>query len=139
VNPPIDVLKSTPLVMATAAEQTSLDALRWLLEKGANPNAESINGDRPLDWASYRTDQSRIDLLKRYGAKPGAVARGGTYPQPEGVADARTALSRSAALLLLSAPVVFKKRACITCHNQTLLTQVGVAARQKGIPVDNVY
>jgi ankyrin repeat protein len=38
VNARIDVLKSTPLVMATAAEQTSLDTLTWLLEKGANPN-----------------------------------------------------------------------------------------------------
>ena len=38
VNAPIKVLKSTPLLMATAAEQTRPDSLRWLLDKGADPN-----------------------------------------------------------------------------------------------------
>jgi ankyrin repeat protein len=137
VNAPIEVLKSTPLVLATAAEQTSLDTLQWLLDKGANPNAESINGDRPLDWASYLNDQRRIELLKRYGAQPGRATRAVTYPAPDGVPNVRTALGRSAALLLSTGPVVFKNRACITCHNQTLPVQVGVIARQKGIPVDD--
>ena len=76
VNAPIKVLKSTPLLMATAAEQTRPDSLRWLLDKGADPNVEGTDGDRALDWASYRADQNRIDLLKRYGAKPGTVEPG---------------------------------------------------------------
>jgi hypothetical protein len=122
--------------MATAAERTRLDALKWLLDKGADPNAEAINGDRALDWASYRADQSRIDLLKRYGAKPGAATRAVSFPSPEGTNDARAALQKSVALLLPTAPAVFKARACITCHNQALPMQVSAAARQKGIPID---
>ena len=137
VNAPINVLKSTALLMATSAEQTRPETLTWLLEKGADPNAEGTNGDRALDWATYRADQSRIDLLNRYGAKAGAATRAVSYPAPEGTNDARVALERSAALLLSIAPVVFKVRGCITCHNQTLPMQVAAAARQKGIPIDD--
>jgi ankyrin repeat protein len=137
VNAPINVIKSTPLLMATAAEQTHPDALRWLLDKGADPNAEGINGDRALDWASYRADQTRIDLLKRYGAKPGASTRALSYPPPEGIKNASAALERSVRLLLSTAPTVFKARACITCHNQTLPMQVAAVARQKGVLIDN--
>ena len=118
VNAPIKVLKSTPLLMATAAEQTRPDSLRWLLDKGADPNVEGTDGDRALDWASYRADQNRIDLLKRYGAKPGTSARAVTYPLPEGTHDAHAALEKSVALLLSTGPAVFKARGCITCHNQ---------------------
>jgi ankyrin repeat protein len=100
--------------MATASEQTRPDVLRWLLDKGADPNAEGANGDRALDWASYRADKSRIDLLERYGAKPGAATRAVSYPLPKGATDARAALERSVALLLSTAPAVFKARARIT-------------------------
>jgi hypothetical protein len=143
VNAPINAvvgtleLKSTALLMATSAERTRPETLAWLLEKGADPNVEGTNGNRALDWAMYRADQSRIDLLNRYGAKTGAATRAHRYPAPEGINDARVALERSAALLLSVAPVVFKVRSCITCHNQTLPMQVAAAARQKGIPIDD--
>ena len=95
VNARIVALKSTPLIMATAAEQTRPETLKWLLDKGADPNAKGIDGDRALDWAIYRADQGRIDLLKRYGANPGAATRVTSYPPPEGVADPRAAVERS--------------------------------------------
>ncbi len=136
VNARISFLKSTPLIAAAAAEQTHPDVIKWLLDKGADPNAESIDGDTPLDWASYREEQRRIDVLKGYGAKHGARSRAASYPPPEGAPDARTALSRSAALLPRIGPVVFKNKGCISCHHQTLPMQAVMAARQKGIAVD---
>jgi ankyrin repeat protein len=136
VNARIVALTSTPLIMATAAEQTRTETLKWLLDKGADPNAKGIDGDRALDWAIYRADQGRIDLLKRYGANPGAATRVTSYPPPEGVADPRAAVERSVSLLLATAPVVFQTRHCITCHNQTLPVQAAMVARQKGIPID---
>jgi ankyrin repeat protein len=136
VNARISFLKSTPLIAAAAAEQTHPDVMKWLLDKGADPNVESIDGDRPLDWASYREEQSRIDVLKGYGAKHGARSRAASYPAPEGAPDARTALSRSATLLPRIGPVVFKNKGCISCHNQTLPMQAVMAALQKGIAVD---
>ena len=37
--------------------------MKLLLEKGADPNAEDTDGERPLDWAVYRQDQARIARL----------------------------------------------------------------------------
>ena len=50
--------------------------------------------------------------------------------------DAKFLSMRLVALLLPTAPVVFKTRACITCHNQALPMQVAAVVRQKGIPID---
>lgn len=44
----------TPLMTASASEQATPAALQMLLEKGADPNAEDSEGERPLDWATYR-------------------------------------------------------------------------------------
>src|ERR1700690_1828023 len=60
----------TPLMTAASSEQSSPAPLKVLLEKGADPNAEDIEGERPLDWAVYRQDKERIALLQQYGAKP---------------------------------------------------------------------
>ena len=116
-------------IMATAAEQTRPETLKWLLEKGADPNAEGIDGDRALDWAFYRADQSRIDLLKRYGANPGAATKVSSYPPPEGVATIpRVAVERSVALLLATAPVVFQNP-CLHHVSQPIPTDSGCNGR----------
>jgi hypothetical protein len=47
-------------------------------------NSEDIDGERALDWAMYRPDQRRIEVLKQYGAEPGSGLRHQTYPAPEG-------------------------------------------------------
>ena len=41
----------TALMTATASEQAGAATVKLLLEKGADPNAEDIDGERPLDWA----------------------------------------------------------------------------------------
>src|ERR1051325_11430045 len=110
--------------MAYAAERTRLETLRWSRDKAADPNAEGSDGDRPWDWAMYRADQDRSQLFRRFGAKPGAAKRAAAYATPEGVTDSRSALKRSAALLLSAAPSVFKAKACVSCHNQLLPLQV---------------
>jgi ankyrin repeat protein len=128
----------TPLMTAAASEQSSPATLKVLLEKGADPNAEDIEGERPLDWAVYRQDQERIALLQQYGAKPGHGPRQEVYPGPDGdgSVDARTAVSRGLALLLPTAPLVFEKRGCVTCHSQALPGQLAAVARSKGLMVN---
>ena len=138
VNGKLLPYQRTPLMTAAASEQSTPATLKLLLEKGADPNAEDIEGERPLDWAIYRADQARIDLLRQYGAKPGHGPRQEVYPAPEagGIADARTSLNRAVALLLPTAPLVFEKRGCVTCHSQALPGQLAAVARAKGIAVN---
>jgi ankyrin repeat protein len=129
--------KRSALMTAAASEQSTPASLKLLLEKGADPNAEDIEGERPLDWATYRQDQARIDVLRQYGAEPGHGPRQETYPPAgEGIADPRVSLTRSVALLLPTAPAVFEKRGCVTCHSQALPGQVAAVARSKGIAVN---
>jgi uncharacterized protein len=52
--------KRTALMTASSSEQSTPATLKLLLEKGANPNAEDIDGERPLDWATYRHDQGMV-------------------------------------------------------------------------------
>src|SRR5262249_43614861 len=51
-------------------------------------------------------------------------------------ADARTSVARSVALMLPSGPAVFQKRACISCHQQTMPAMAAAFTRDRGIPID---
>lgn len=125
----------TALMTAASSEQATPATLKTLLEKGADSNAEDSEGERPLDWAMYRHDKGRIDVLEQYGAKRGKGPRQQVYPAPEPQtnADPRVVLSRSVALLLSAAPSVFQKRGCISCHSQALPAELAAVARRKGV------
>ncbi len=136
INVPRKPFGRTPLINATASEQADASTLKLLLERGADPNLADDDGETALNWAVHRADQAKIDVLKQYSAKLGTTVRNKDYPKPEGVADARTSLARSAALLQSIGPPVFQKHGCITCHNQSIPAQVAAAARERGIPVN---
>src|ERR1700722_1802212 len=128
----------TALMTATASEQAGAATVKLLLEKGADPNAEDIEGERPLDWALYRADRDKIAALEQFGATRGHGPRQKTYPNPEagGIADARTSVERAVNLLLPAAPVGHHKRACISCHSQALVAMAAAEARKKGIGIN---
>ena len=126
----------TPLINAASSEFAGAATLKLLLEKGADPNLPDNDGERPLDWAMHRADQAKIDVLKQFGAKDAETPRDKTYPNPDGVSDARSSLARSVTLLMSTAQVAFQQRACITCHNQSMPAQVAAAARERGIRVN---
>ena len=128
----------TALMTATASEQSGAAIVKLLLEKGADPNAEDIDGERPLDWALYRADRDKIAVLEQFGATRGHGPRQKTYPNPEagGIADARISVERAVNLLLPAAPVGYQKRACISCHSQALVAMAAAEARKKGIAIN---
>jgi ankyrin repeat protein len=128
----------TALMTATASEQSGATLVKLLLEKGADPNAEDADGERPLDWALYRADREKIAVLEQHGAARGHGPRQKTYPSPEagGIADPRISVERAVNLLLPTAPVGFQKRACISCHSQALVAMAAAEARKKGIAVN---
>jgi ankyrin repeat protein len=128
----------TALMTATASEQAGAATVKLLLEKGADPNAEDIEGERPLDWALYRADRDKIAALEQFGATRGHGPRQKTYPAPEagGISDPRISVERAVNLLLPAAPVGYQKRGCISCHSQALVAMAAAEARKKGIAVN---
>jgi len=127
----------TPLMRAAASELAGAKTLQLLLERGANPNAESAEGERALDWATYRGDRAKIAVLETAGATRGQGPRRQPLParSGNGISDPRLSVGRSVSLLLKSAPPMFQQRRCYTCHHNTAPAEAAALARRKGIPV----
>src|SRR5215467_3860693 len=66
--------------LSDAAKNGDREALRSLLQKGANVNATEGDGSTALHWASYRDDLDAADLLIRAGAKVNAANDLGATP-----------------------------------------------------------
>lgn len=128
---------TTPLLTATSSEFAGAETLRILLEHGADPNVQDTEGEKPLDWATYRADLAKIAVLEKYGATRGAGPRRQPPPPPSdgGIADARLSVDRSVALLLKSSQGMFEGRRCFTCHHNAVPAEAAALARRKGIQV----
>jgi ankyrin repeat protein len=128
----------TPLMNAVTSEAEGADTLKLLLEKGANPNAEMTEGERPLDWAIYKGDRGKIQILEQYGAMRGRGPRRDEIapPSPGGISDARVSLGRSLSRLTEVAPKFRDQATCISCHHNAMPALAAATARRKGIEID---
>jgi ankyrin repeat protein len=63
-----------------AARNTDREAVRALLEQGADANRADLDGTTALHWASYRDDVETADLLIRAGASVNAANDLGATP-----------------------------------------------------------
>lgn len=138
VNGKVGPYGGTPLMRAVSSELATADAVKLLLERGANPNAESSEGERPLDWAIYRGDRAKIAVLEKYGATRGRGPRHEPAVAPPITArttDPRVSVARSVALLLKTSPPMYERRQCYTCHHNTVPAETAALARSKGIAV----
>lgn len=128
----------TPLLTTSASELVGAETLRLLLEHGADPNAQDTEGERPLDWAHYRADRAKVELLEKFGARRGEGPRRQAPPARNGstTSDARLSIERSVSLLLKTSQGIFEGRRCFTCHHNSLPVEVASLARRKGIPVN---
>jgi ankyrin repeat protein len=137
VNARAGAYNVTPLMRAASSEAGSAGSVRVLLESGANPNAETTEGETALDWAVLRADRERVAALEKYGATRGKGPRRQELPPRPGTGmrDPRLSVERSVALLLKAAPPMFDERRCYTCHHNTVPAEAAALARRKGIAV----
>src|SRR5438552_539850 len=91
--------------------------VEWLLSKGADPNAKNDRGDTAYALAARVGIPSTLDLLMKAGAKAVQEAR----PKPAGnPLTAEAAVKKILPLIETSGDPVFKHRACVSCHNNSL-------------------
>jgi N-acyl-D-amino-acid deacylase len=128
----------TALMNAVASEAEGADTVRLLLDHGADPNARMAEGETSLDWAIYKGDRAKIDVLEQHGAMRGNGPRRDAIPPPEaaGIADAKASLTKSVAQLLPAASTFRDKTSCISCHHNGLPSMAAAAARRKGVAVN---
>jgi len=131
----------TPLMTAVASEAAGADTLKLLLDRGADPNIATTEGETPLDWAIYKGDDAEIQLLEQRGAKRGSGPRRDAIAPPDtgGIADPRVSLRRSVARLLDVAPGFPERTSCISCHHNALPAIAAATARRKGIEIDEAH
>jgi len=63
-----------------ATTESSIDVMKALLEKGADPNVQDKHGDTPLHMAAMNGFADRVELLLHYDAKPTIRNAGGKTP-----------------------------------------------------------
>lgn len=134
---PLLYLCSTRLPLPSVAENSAAIG-RMLLDRGADPNVATTEGESPLDWAIYNGDRAKIQVLEEHGAKRGNGPRREEIPPPEkgGIGDSRLSLTRSVARLFDAAPGFREKTNCISCHHNAMPALTAATVRRKGIDVD---
>jgi ankyrin repeat protein len=107
------------LPLVDAARNADADAVRVLLQKGANVNATEADGTTALHWATHRDDLVTADLLIRAGARVNAANDLGATPLWAASLNGNAALVRrllqaganpNAALLAGETPVMVASR-----------------------------
>jgi ankyrin repeat protein len=68
----------TPLHIV--AGESHLEAVKLLLDHGADPNAQNKEGETPLHYAAERCEVDVVKLLLQYGADPNARDDNGQTP-----------------------------------------------------------
>jgi ankyrin repeat protein len=129
----------TALLTAVTSEDGSPETVKLLLEHGANPNARTTEGESSLDWAIYKGDRAKIEILQQYHATRGNGPRQEEIAPPQKGStnlDARVSMTRSVSRLLDASPGFREKTNCISCHHNTMPALAAAAARKRGIEIN---
>lgn len=125
----------TVLMRAAASDALPEEAVRALIERGADVNATSAAGETALSMARLRGDTPIVKLLLRAGAKddrPPTANPSNFAPAP----SSRAAVERALPLLQQTDVAFLKKSGCVSCHHNSLTAMTVAASRASGIRVD---
>jgi ankyrin repeat protein len=125
----------TPLMGATYSENVDLDAVKQLLQHGADVQSKAATGDTALQLAAKRGPTDIVALLEQTGAKSNATP---PVAPPANAAPPtiREAAEKSLALLQKCGPEFFRKSGCVACHHQSVTSLALAEARSRGFKVD---
>ena len=129
----------TPLLTAVTSEAEGAETLKLLLDRGADPNARTTEGESALDWAIYKGDRAKIAAARRSaapGAAPVPVRKTIAPPATGGISDPRVSLTKSLARITDVAPRFREQATCISCHHNAMPALAAATARRKGIEID---
>ena len=121
----------TSLMLAAGTDRYDPRIVSMLVARGADLRPANHMGETALDWAYKFGDPV---VIRDLGGTPKDLAK--PVPVAGERPDARTAVTRSLALLERTNDRFFHKAACFACHEQPPTTFAAAAARTKGIPVD---
>jgi ankyrin repeat protein len=125
------LLMQAVLSMEAPADRDRM--VKWLLTKGADPNASNDRGDTAYLLAARVGIPSTLELLVKAGAKEVKEE----WPKPAGGAPTvQAAMKKILPLIETSGEPVFKNRSCVSCHNNSLPAMTVALARRKGFAVN---
>jgi ankyrin repeat protein len=125
------LLMQAVLSMEAPADRDRM--VKWLLSKGVDPNATNDRGETAWQLAARMEIASTLELLVKAGAKEVKEER----PIPAGgTSTVQAAVNKILPLIETSGEPVFKNRACVSCHNNSLPAMTVALARKKGFAVN---
>ena len=130
-----DVRGMTPLMLSVASENQDPKVVKMLLAAGADPSIKSTDGETALDWARKYSNPATMSLLNGGARQP--VTSNRSVPQPPSAAmDLPAAVQESTALLQRTSHQFASAGGCAGCHHQLFTGGAVIAARAKGVSVD---
>ncbi len=127
-----DIRGMTPLMLAIATDSPDPRIVRMLLDRGADTDVKSANGERALDWAKKF---NHPEILRLLGGQP-VEAKAVLQPVGEEKPDLRGGIGRGLAVLQGSSTEYFKQSGCVGCHHQNLTGVAVASAKKNGLHVD---
>jgi hypothetical protein len=130
-----DVRGMTPLMLSVASENQDPKVVKMLLAAGADPSIKSTDGETALDWARKYSNSTTMSLLNG-GARQPVTSNESVLQPAAATVDLRAAVQESTALLQRTSHQFASEGGCAGCHHQYFTGAAVIAARAKGVSVD---
>jgi ankyrin repeat protein len=125
-----DVRGMTPLVWGVSTDRPSVEIIKLLLARRANPAIKTEAGEDATDWARKFSNTAVLGALGMTQLKPHAGSSLASGPAAS--VSPREAVARSLPLLDLASGRVTTDGGCIACHAQPLSAMSTELARARG-------